>query len=116
VGNGETISVTATELGDRIPLFVKEGAVIPMLSDSVNQVQSAIGHSLEVRWYGKQAGACDLYEDDGQTFDYERGASRRRRFNVSKDQDGKIALNVTVTNQSQQAMFGEVERFVIMTK
>jgi alpha-glucosidase (family GH31 glycosyl hydrolase) len=108
--------VTASELGDRIPLFVKEGAVIPMLSNSVNQVQSAIDHPLEVRWYGKQPGAGDLYEDDGQTFDYEKGASRRRQFKVTKSNDGKVELEETVTNPKQKAMFGEVERFVIMTK
>jgi alpha-D-xyloside xylohydrolase len=115
-GNGETISVSAAELGDRIPLFVKDGAVIPMLSDSINQVKRAIGHPLEVRWYGTEPGIGELYEDDGQTFKYEEGASRRRQFIVSKSNDGQLNLKETVSNLNQKAMFGILERFVVMTK
>ena len=34
-GAAQTIHVTAGELQDRVPLFVKEGAVIPMLRENV---------------------------------------------------------------------------------
>ena len=64
VGNGETIVIESTLA--RIPLFVRDGAIIPML-------QSAEMTTLEVRHYGKRAGTYRLYNDDGHTFNYEQG-------------------------------------------
>ena len=116
VGNGETVSVTAEGLRDRIPLFVKEGAVIPMLSRSVNQADDALRHPLEVRWYGKQLGRFDLYEDDGQTFDYEGGEFRVRSLSVTRGAEGEAQLKETVSDGLREPMFGEVERFTVMSK
>ncbi|MBO4297393.1 MAG: DUF5110 domain-containing protein [Clostridia bacterium] len=48
---------------DRIPLFVREGGMIPLLRED---------GTLEVRCYGPE-GRCDLYDDDGETFAFERG-------------------------------------------
>ncbi len=50
---------------DRIPLFVRDGGIVPMLSED--------GHALEVRHYGHAAGRFPLYDDDGETFAYDRG-------------------------------------------
>lgn len=116
VGNGETITVTAAGLGDRIPLFVKDGAVIPMLSRSVNQADKAIGHPLEVRWYGKRAGFFDLYEDDGQSFDYERQVFRWRRLSVESVKAQAVRLEESIVSGTGQAMFGPVGRFSVMTE
>jgi alpha-D-xyloside xylohydrolase len=50
---------------DRIPLFVRDGGIIPMLAEG--------GEGLEVRHYGRADGRFMLYDDDGETFAYERG-------------------------------------------
>ena len=106
-GNGNTITVATPE---RIPLFVKEGAVIPMLTESVNNSRDAYGHPLEVRHYGKQSGSCELYEDDGKTFDYEKGKFALRTFRFA---GGKGTETVT---KPGKPLFGRVERWVEMTK
>jgi alpha-glucosidase (family GH31 glycosyl hydrolase) len=116
IGNGESVTVTAEGLGDRIPLFVKEGAVIPMLSRAVNQADDALGHPLEVRWYGRELGEFELYEDDGKSFDYERGAFRVRRLSVTKGEGEKGQLEEVVTEGAGEPMFGPVERFSAMTE
>jgi alpha-glucosidase (family GH31 glycosyl hydrolase) len=110
-GNGKTITVTAQELKDRIPLFVKEGAVIPMLTKAVNTTKEAYGHSLEVRTYGKNGGSFDLYEDDGKTFDYQKGKFRIRRISVSAD--GKISEKIT--KDGAASMFGAVKNVKMMS-
>ena len=56
----KTISVTAKELHDRIPIIVKEGSLIPMLSESVVSTKAAKGQNLELRLYGKKAAVYEL--------------------------------------------------------
>jgi alpha-D-xyloside xylohydrolase len=107
VGNGTTITVATPE---RTPLFVKEGAVIPMLSKAVDNSRAAVGHPLEVRHYGKQPGSFELYEDDGKTFDYEKGEFALRTFNFA---DGKGMETIT---RSGKPLFGPVECWAQMTK
>lgn len=106
-GNGNTIEVATPE---RTPLFVKEGAVIPMLSKHVDNTREAYGHPLEVRHYGKKPGSCELYEDDGKTFAYERGdfALRTFRFAGGKGEEASA--------KAGSPLFGSVERWVEMTK
>jgi alpha-D-xyloside xylohydrolase len=106
VGNGKTIEVATPE---RTPLFVKEGAVIPMLTKAVNNTCDAIGHPLEVRHYGKASGSFELYEDDGKTFDYEKGSFSLRtfRFSAGKGRDTLV--------KPGKRLFGPVERWVEMT-
>ncbi len=104
-GNNKTITVTAAELKNRIPLFVKEGAVIPMLSKAVKNSKEAYGHELEVRHYGAKAGVFRLYEDDGKTFDYEKGHYRIRQLRV--DEHGKLSVKIITDNAP--ALFGEVK-------
>jgi alpha-D-xyloside xylohydrolase len=116
VGNNKTITVTAKDMGDRIPLFVKEGAVIPILTKAVNQTDKAYGHPLEVRHYGKTNGSFALYEDDGKTFNYEKGQYRRRHLAVSKDQSGQYELTERITKKDGPVMFGSIEKLKIMTK
>lgn len=82
VGNGETITIE-TELS-RIPLFVKDGGIIPMMP-AVNNISQQSGVvPLEVRHYGNKASEYFLYDDDGETFDYERGESSRTRLFVTE--------------------------------
>ena len=102
-GSGTTITVDTPE---RMPLFVKDGAVIPMLAKAVANSREAFGHALEVRHYGRRDGAFELYEDDGTTYDHERGSYRLRTLAFA---GGKG----TETLQGQgPAMFGPVARWV----
>ncbi len=86
VGNGGTISVE-TQL-DRIPLFVKDGGIIPMMPAVNNLATLGTKIPLEVRHYGKQAGTFSLYDDDGETFDYENGEFSVTELRVQKLANG----------------------------
>ena len=71
VGNGEIIQV---ENGfEKIPLFVKDGGIIPMISAIRQTSDWAANTPLEIRAYGKAPGTFILYDDDGKTFDFEKG-------------------------------------------
>ena len=70
-GNGEVIHIDAGM--DKIPLFVKNGAIIPMMPAVRQTSEWKENTPLEVRVYGKMDGEFELYDDDGKTFDYEKG-------------------------------------------
>ena len=56
---------------ERIPVYVPAGSIIPMnVSLLMNPDSSA---PVEVRVYQGADGRFELYEDDGETFDCERG-------------------------------------------
>jgi alpha-glucosidase (family GH31 glycosyl hydrolase) len=91
---GATITVQRSL--ERIPLFVRDGAVIPLLADARRQVPtSAERVDLEVRHYGDADGRFDLYDDDGVTFAYERGAFSWTTLAVHRDAAGRLQGAVT---------------------
>ncbi len=112
VGNGEQIERTSEQLDNRLPLFVKEGAVIPMLAEPVSNTDAAYGKPLVVRHYGKSPGSFDLYDDDGRTFSYERGNFRVRRIKVNATGQGSEEL----VGEGVPAMFGEIQSYRSMTR
>ncbi len=56
---------------DSIPLLVKAGSIVPM--GPMIQYASESIDPLEVRVYQGQSGSFTLYEDEGDTYDYETG-------------------------------------------
>ena len=116
VGSQETVTVTAQGLGNRIPLFVKEGAIIPMLTKAVSSTEDAYGHPLTVQVYGNCDGRFDLYEDDGKSFDYEKGEYRIRRITLVQDQSGAPKVRETLVRNNGPAMFGPVQAADFMSK
>ncbi len=91
-GDGGTITV-APPL-NQIPLFVKDGGLIPMIPERLYAPESAEVLPLEVRHYGTAPGAMALYDDDGETFDYERGLRSWTQLRMDRDADGKWAGRV----------------------
>jgi alpha-glucosidase len=70
---------------ERVPMFLGAGAIIPMQEPV--QHTSERGDSvltLEV-FAGARADTFELYEDDGRTFEYERGAYRTTRLAIERD-------------------------------
>jgi alpha-glucosidase (family GH31 glycosyl hydrolase) len=90
VGGGEVVTVRPGL--ERIPLFVRDGAVIPLLADSARRAVPRAGEApaLEVRHYGTAPGTFALYDDDGTTFAYERGAYSWTALAVTRGADGAL--------------------------
>jgi alpha-D-xyloside xylohydrolase len=58
---------------DRLPLFVRAGSIVPLGPDVEFASQSQAG-PIELRVYRGADGAFTLYEDQGETYSYEKGA------------------------------------------
>ncbi|MBT6837515.1 MAG: glycoside hydrolase family 31 protein [Bacteroidetes bacterium] len=71
LGENEIIHIE-TKL-EEIPLFVKDGGIIPMIKSGLHVPKKNEKIALELRYYGKAEGSFLLYDDDGETFDYEKG-------------------------------------------
>jgi alpha-D-xyloside xylohydrolase len=105
-GDGEVIAVTAGL--DRIPVFVKDGGIIPMMPPMLHAPAAGQKFDLEVRYYGKAAGNYSLYDDDGETFDYEKGAFSWRKISVVADKNGKLTGTVSKAEKGKPDNLGKV--------
>lgn len=95
---GENEEITVTPSLDKIPLFVKDGGIIPMTPPHRQAPKKDEVLPLEVRHYGMATGSFSLYDDDGHSFDYEKGAYSFTKLTVIKDKDGQLkgeAIQVT---------------------
>ncbi|MCB0686893.1 MAG: DUF5110 domain-containing protein [Saprospiraceae bacterium] len=86
VGNGDWITVKPGL--DKIPLFVKDGGIIPMIEARNQAPRPDEKLTLEVRKYGTAPGSYLLYDDDGVSFDYEKGLFSWSEL-TAKLEDGK---------------------------
>jgi alpha-D-xyloside xylohydrolase len=73
-----------------IPLFVKDGGVIPMLAEGEDLQSLTRWRNLEVRHYGEAEGVFSLYDDDGETFAYEQGAWTKLELAVRRNSGGRL--------------------------
>ncbi|WP_315814690.1 DUF5110 domain-containing protein [Paraflavitalea speifideaquila] len=62
---------------------------------------------LEVRYYGTKPGTYKLYDDDGETFNYEKGAYSWRTITVSIE-GGQIRGNISATVTGKPNTIGKV--------
>jgi alpha-D-xyloside xylohydrolase len=110
-GDGEVITVTPGL--DKIPVYVKDGGIIPMMPAMLHAPKAGAVVDLEVRYYGEKPGTYKLYDDDGETFNYEKGAYSWRTITVSKE-GGQLKGNITAPVAGKPNTIGKVT-FKMMT-
>ena len=70
----EGSTFTASAPLDRIPLYVKAGSIIPM-GPFIQYATESKAETLEIRVYDGADGSFNLYEDEGDNFNYQNGKS-----------------------------------------
>lgn len=106
VGNGETITVSPGL--DRIPVFVKDGAIIPLMEPLLHAPTDGQKMNLEIRHYGKADGFYRFYDDDGETYDYERGEYTWRDIRVIRDRKGRLKGSISKAERGKPDNIGTV--------
>ena len=77
---------------DSIPVLAKEGAIVPMYR-SADTNDLSLQQDLKIHlWRGN--GSFELYEDDGATMDYQKGAFAITTF-VLEEQGNSLRLTIT---------------------
>ncbi|MEX2367864.1 MAG: TIM-barrel domain-containing protein [Balneolaceae bacterium] len=105
-GNGEVITVTPGL--DKIPVYVKDGGIIPMMPALNHAPGPEEKVEIEVRHYGEKAGLFELYDDDGVTYDYENGEYQFREIKVGKNEAGKFEGSVSPPQPGKPDSVGEI--------
>jgi alpha-D-xyloside xylohydrolase len=112
-GEGQVITVTPGL--DKIPVYVKDGGIIPMTETRLHAPAKGEKINIEVRHYGEKPGRYLLYDDDGETFDYEKGDYSWREITVAKNRRGQWEGAVAKAGKGKPDNVGKVT-FVFMTK
>lgn len=112
-GDGQVITVTPGL--DKIPVYVKDGGIIPMGPALMHAPKPSDKLDLEIRYYGSKPGKYMLYDDDGETFDYEKGAYSFRTINVVKGANGKLKASISAAEKGKPNTLNKVT-FRAMTK
>jgi len=111
-GDGEVIDVTPGL--DKIPVYVKDGGIIPVMPVMLHAPKAGQKVDLEIRYYGSKPGTYFLYDDDGETFDYEKGEYSFREIKVEKI-NGKITGTISGAVAGKPNTVGKVT-FKMMTE
>jgi len=74
LAGARTISVTKPM--DQIPMYIKNNTLLP-LAKPVEHISSSTCFELTVKAYGSNPAPFTLFEDDGETYDYEKGLQNR---------------------------------------
>ena len=112
-GEGQVITITPGL--DKIPVYVKEGGIIPMMEARLRAPGKNEKYNLEIRYYGTVPSAYKLYDDDGVTFDYEKGMFSWRELKVEKQRNGQWKGSVAKAEKGKPDNLGTVT-WKFMTK
>jgi alpha-glucosidase (family GH31 glycosyl hydrolase) len=85
-GKGGVITVAAAL--EHIPLFVRDGGIIPLLPARLYAPKAGEVVPLEVWHFGTALSTFRLYDDDGETFAYEKGAFSWTTLRAARDASG----------------------------
>jgi alpha-D-xyloside xylohydrolase len=77
VDGGATIDTAAPI--ERMPLFVRAGSIVPM-GPELEYASEKPADPIEIRIFTGASGSFVLYEDEGDNYDYEKGAHATIRF------------------------------------
>ena len=91
-GKGEVITVSPGL--DRIPVYVKDGGIVPLCPPITELDGTKL--PLEIRHYGSKPGTFRLYDDDGETYNYEKGEYTYLTITVDVAPDGSKQGKVSV--------------------
>lgn len=113
VGAGEIIAITPGL--DRIPLYVRDGGIIPLIPAALRAPKQNEVLPVEVRHYGTSAGEFKLYDDDGETFDYEKGNYSWTILRASKNGNANFEGEAIAPANNQKSHYREF-KWNFMTK
>lgn len=95
---GQTINADAAI--DILPLYVKAGSIIPM-GPVVEYAAQKPGAAIELRIYPGTNGSFEMYEDEGDNYNYEKGLSAAYTLNWN---DKARTLTISATKGSFPGM------------
>jgi alpha-glucosidase (family GH31 glycosyl hydrolase) len=103
---GQIINISAGL--EKLPIFVREGGIIPMMPVMPSAPKAGEAVPLEILHYGNKSSMFKLYDDDGETFDYEKGDYIWRTLEVKVSEDGIRHGTISKVDDSWVSSYGDV--------
>ena len=100
-------AVTVTPGIERIPIFVRNGGIVPLMPARDNAPHGGERVDLEILHFGDADGRFRLYDDDGETFAYERGAFQWRTIEITA-KNGELARKISAPEPGKPSTYGEI--------
>jgi len=69
------VSLSADAQIDKMPLFVRAGSIVPLCADAIEYSSQLDAATIELRIYPGADADFTIYEDSGDSYDYEKGKS-----------------------------------------
>jgi alpha-D-xyloside xylohydrolase len=91
---------------ERMPIFVKDGAIIPTIAARSHAPRSGEKVPLHLIHFGETAGSLELYDDDGETFAYEHGEHQWVNFKVNRSDQGVFSGTISGESVDLQSYSG----------
>lgn len=93
---------------EKIPIFVKSGGIIPLMSNMSYTAEIAQNIPLEIRHYGMEPGEFRLYDDDGYTLDYEKGVYSWIDIKVEINSEGVPKGEIIRVSEQWKSSYGDI--------
>jgi alpha-D-xyloside xylohydrolase len=93
---------------ETIPVFARDGAIVPMMPPLPSAPRPGEAVPLEVRHYGTAPGDFMLFDDDGETCAYEKGEFRWRRLEVRSSPEGVLPGSISPVERDWCSAYGEI--------
>lgn len=114
VGENQMIDIAPSL--DKIPLFVKDGGIIPMIPAQRQTPKPEQVLPLEIKYYGTREGSFTLYDDDGETFNYEKGDYSETILSVTKNKKDQLQGSQPKPVKGKPFHYQPKVNWVFMTK
>jgi alpha-glucosidase (family GH31 glycosyl hydrolase) len=105
---GDSEVITVTPGLSRIPVFVKDGGIIPMMPPALHAPATDQKFDLEIRYYGTKPGHYMLYDDDGESFNYEKGEFSWREISIVPGKKGRPSGTLSKPEKGKPDNIGKV--------
>jgi alpha-D-xyloside xylohydrolase len=99
-------SVTVTPGLGTIPVFVREGAVLPLMEARSHAPAPGELVAIEAQHYGRLPGVFALFDDDGETLAFERGGYRWRTLSVALSLEGEPVGAISAADPAWPTAYG----------
>ncbi len=114
VAENQQLVITASL--EKIPLFVRDGGIIPMVPPHFHAPAPGEKLALEIRHYGNMPANTELYDDDGISFDYEKGMHSKTKLVVTKNEKGDLKGNLIRSSAEKVFSYKDEVIWKFMTK
>ncbi|MBN9657931.1 MAG: DUF5110 domain-containing protein [Acidobacteria bacterium] len=94
--------ITTSLVLDHIPVFIRAGAILPKGNATARNASDSAALPVTLDFYPGSMGNLELYEDDGESFDYVGGAFQRTRWSKQQLAGGRTHIDGARSGNSIQ--------------